>query len=80
MGYTTDFSGEFKLNKPLDPETERLMDGLNTTRRMKRNVDESIYGIEGEFYFGSGSFGQDREENIIDYNSPPRTQPGLWCH
>lgn len=47
---------------------------------MARNVDESIYGVEGEFYVdGKGSFGQDKEDNIINYNSPPRTQPGLWC-
>jgi len=23
--------------------------------------------------------GQDKDSSIIDYNSPPTTQPGLWC-
>ena len=46
---------------------------------MKRSVDP-IYGVEGEFYvFGSGFCGQDAEDNVIDRNSPPSTQPGLWC-
>jgi hypothetical protein len=39
---------------------------------MKRNVG-SEYGVEGEFYV------EDDEKNVIDYNQPPRTQPGLWC-
>lgn len=47
---------------------------------MVRNVDESKYGIQGEFYVdGGGHAGQNHESNIIDYNRPPRTQPGLWC-
>ncbi len=36
MGYTTDFTGAFKLNKPLDDETYNLLVGLATTRRIKR--------------------------------------------
>jgi hypothetical protein len=52
---------------------------FNETRRMGRNVD-AAFGIEGEFYvFGEGSFGQGSEANIIDHNTQPCTQPGLWC-
>lgn len=79
MGYSTYFNGEIAIDKAVDDETKRILDGLNQTRRMKRNVDESIYGKDGEFYFGSGDFGQDEEENIVDYNCPPSTQPSLWC-
>lgn len=80
MGYDTDFNGEFKLNKPADEGLKLILDGLATTRRMARKVDENIYGIEGEFYFNhDGFFGQTKEDNIIDHNKPPRTQPGLWC-
>ena len=80
MGYTTDFNGQFKINQPLDDDTYNLLVGLNNTRRMKRNVSQT-YGIEGEFYVeGSGDFGQGREDNIIEYNTPPKTQPGLWCN
>jgi hypothetical protein len=39
-------------------------------------------GTEGEFYVGATGFmGQDRclHGSVIDPNSPPSTQPGLWC-
>jgi hypothetical protein len=79
MGYTTEFTGTFKLNKKLDEETHRLLVGLSETRRVARNIEG--YGVEGEFYVdGSGFAGQNREANIIDYNRPPKTQPGLWCN
>jgi hypothetical protein len=79
MGYTTDFSGSFRLNKKLDKQTHEFLNKLATTRRMARNVDPK-YGVEGEFYVdGKDSFGQGQEDNIIDYNRPPKTQPGLWC-
>lgn len=79
MGYTTDFEGRFKLNKPLDDETFMFLQKLATTRRMKRNLGPE-YGVEGEFYVdGGGSYGQGEESNIVNYNSPPRTQPSLWC-
>lgn len=71
MGYTTDFTGRFDLNKVLDAETLALLKGLNETRRMKRNIDG--YGIEGEFYF------KDEVTGVVDHNRPPRSQPGLWC-
>lgn len=78
MGYTTEFEGSFKLDKNLDKETLMFLIKLNGTRRMKRNV--SGYGVEGEFYVdGGGDSGQDHEDNVINYNQPPRTQPSLWC-
>lgn len=79
MGYTTEFEGEFTIDRPVNEETYRLLVGLANTRRMARRVDAK-YGIEGEFYIGgSGAFGQGDEPNIIDHNRPPKTQPGLWC-
>ena len=78
MGYTTEFDGYFEFNKPLDAETLEFLKKFNATRRMARNVDG--YGIEGEFYVDGGGYcGQDQEDNIIDYNRQPRTQPSLWC-
>jgi hypothetical protein len=80
MGYTTDFMGEFKLDREADIELQRILKGLCQTRRVKRRVDEIKYGIEGEFYFGgTGYKGQDEDPTIIDHNRPPITQPGLWC-
>lgn len=79
MGYTTEFRGEFKLNKPLDAETLTFLQKLNATRRMARKV-EVKYSVEGEFYVdGGGEFGMAHEPSIIDFNRPPKTQPGLWC-
>src|SRR5665213_2269968 len=79
MGYTTEFTGSFKLDKALDKETFDLLIGLSETRRVKRNIEG--YGIEGEFYVSErDGYSQNRNPNIVDYNSPPKTQPGLWCN
>jgi hypothetical protein len=79
MGYTTDFSGRFELNKQLSPKMAQYLTLFNETRRMKRNTDE-VFGVDGEFFvFGGGNFGQDHEANVVDYNKSPSTQPGLWC-
>lgn len=76
MGYNK-LKGQFILNKTLDSETFIFLKKLADSRRMKRDADESIYGIEGEFYFNSdGELAY--EENILDYNEPPKTQPSLW--
>ena len=79
MGYTTDFSGRFELNKELTPKMAQYLKMFNETRRMGRVTDE-VFGVQGEFFvFGGGNFGQNQEPNIIDFNTPPSTQPGLWC-
>ena len=79
MGYTTVFAGQFDLNKRLDDNTYNLLNGLANTRRMKRDINESLYGVDGEFYIGGKGFrGQGYEDNVIDSNSPPDTQPSLW--
>jgi hypothetical protein len=79
MGYTTDFSGSFELNKQLGPNMKEFLTKLNETRRMKRKVSDK-FGVDGEFFVGgTGSFGQDSTGDVVDYNEPPSTQPGLWC-
>lgn len=78
MGYSTDFEGKLKFNKQLSVDDLNFLKKLANTRRMKRNVGPE-YGIDGEFYVdGGGMMGQDREDNIVDYNEPPQTQPSLW--
>lgn len=80
MGYSTEFDGEFNIDRPLHPKIREFLVKFSETRRMKRKVPEELYGIDGEFYVeGEGNAGQDKEDNIIDYNTPPTTQPGLWC-
>jgi len=79
MGYTTEFIGSFNINKPLSEKMKKFLVLFNDTRRMGRKVPD-VFGHEGEFYvFGGGSFGQDNEPNIMDFNKEPKTQPGLWC-
>lgn len=93
MGYTTDFTGAFKLDKPLIPRHAVYLSKFSETRRMKRNADltatrsdavrESVelpVGPEGCYFVEeSGEFGQNKGEDVIDYNTPPSGQPGLWC-
>jgi hypothetical protein len=93
MGYTTDFNGEFNLDKPLSEAHKNYLVKFNETRRMKRKqtvaakmkddartaVDLPI-GKEGAYFVGGlGMCGQDTDDSIINYNTPPSGQPGLWC-
>lgn len=82
MGYSTDFTGEFVINKIIDDDTYRLLKGLATTRRMKRSGLEEELGQDGEFYFeDDGDYGQSKTPKygeIVNYNQPPTPQPGLW--
>ena len=91
MGYTTDFSGEFWCDPPLSAKHREYLEKFNETRRMKRNpsalpndpVRAAVglpEGPEGAYFVGGGgSYGQDRDDSILDYNDPPSGQPGLWC-
>jgi hypothetical protein len=79
MGYTTDFDGAFRINKHLNDKMKKFLTLFSETRRMGRNVEDA-FGIEGEFYvFGGGFRGQGDDSNVINHNSQPSTQPGLWC-
>ena len=79
MGYHTEFTGKFLLDKPLSKEDLTFLQKFNETRRMKRNVDKK-FGIEGEFFVdGTGYAGQDVDSTVSNGNQPPKTQPGLWC-
>jgi hypothetical protein len=72
MGYTTEFSGQVKVDPPLSPEEVTYLKKFNRTRRMNRK--------NGPYYVDStGDFGQAHEADVIDYNRPPQGQPGLWC-
>jgi len=71
MGYTTDFEGKITIEPPLNIKEFKYLETFASTRRMNRK--------NGPYYLGTGNFGQAREADIIDYNSPPDDQPGLWC-
>ena len=93
MGYETNFDGNLVINPALKSEHLDFLTGFCNTRRMKRNEEiVSTYsdptreavnlpiGRDGGFYVGDrDNYGQSRTHDIIDYNSPPRDQHGLWC-
>jgi len=83
MRYTTEFYGEFKINKKVDKKTYDLLKGIAETRRIKRGNLPKKYGVEGEFYCKNvDDFGQSKNPNegkIINYSIPPKTQPSLYC-
>ncbi len=77
----TTFEGHFDVHPPLDEATQELVNGLNRTRRVKRDLtklgmskeEAARFGVEGEFYTA------DDDGSVLDSNSPPSTQPSLWC-
>lgn len=72
MGYTTEFQGEIKIDPPLNEQEIAYLRKFAETRRMKRK--NGPYFIEGTDMFGQG-----RDPDVIDHNSPDPSQPGLWC-
>jgi hypothetical protein len=93
MGYTTEFSGSFTLNKELSKKHYDYLKKFSSTRRMLRDShlasllpdpERLAVGItvsnEGEYFVGgSGFMGQGHDESVIDCNKFPSTQPGFWC-
>ena len=72
MGYTTTFSGGIVIDPPLNKAEIDYLNKFSETRRMNRT--SGPYFIDG-----SGDFGQGCDKDIIDYNKPDASQPGLWC-
>lgn len=93
MGYTTEFRGSFKLDRPLAIEHKTYLEKFAETRRMNRDagiasgfpdpVREAAGLPIGEnacnFTGGLGFCGQDGDPSVLNHNSPPPGQPGLWC-
>lgn len=75
-------------------EHSAYLRAFSSTRRMKRDAAKAELlpdpmrvavglpvGVEGGYFVGWGGLsGQDRDESVLDYNSPPDGQPGLWCN
>lgn len=72
MGYTTDFYGQITIHPPLNKEEIEYLEKFNMTRRMDRT--EGPYFVDG-----TGMAGQGQDPDIIDFNRPDPSQPGLWC-
>jgi hypothetical protein len=71
MGYTTEFSGSFQIDKKLDEDTFELINGLAQTRRMKRKGLDPKYGDEGEFFFDPTDFHNYGQSYTADTPSGP---------
>ena len=94
MGYTTEFTGQFNLDRTLTADHYRYLVKFSDTRRMARDPDECEgmpdrlrhkvglpIGDEGGYFVGgTGTCGQDNDDSVIDQNEPPEGQPGLWCN
>lgn len=72
MGYTTYFSGNVKIDPPLNAdEISYLKDFQNTRRRHRTN---------GPLFIGdTENSGQGAADDVLNNNSPDPDQPGLWC-
>lgn len=86
MGYTTEFQGSFKLDRPLDPHHLAYLKKFSGSRRMRRDevitrevadpLREAVglpVGFEGCYCVSD-----DYDTGVIDSNKPPK-QPGLYC-
>ncbi len=87
MGYSTDFTGKFSLDKPLKAEHAAYLRAFAETRRMGRDakIAETLpdplrkaaglpIGVDGAYFVGSAGSG-----SVFDYNRSAMSQPGLWC-
>jgi hypothetical protein len=77
----------------LKEEHARYLEAFSDTRRMRRDeskakllpdpVREAVglpLGPEAAYFIGGSGFkGQGEDDSVLDYNRPPRGQPGLWC-
>lgn len=72
MGYTTEFEGRIEITPPLNAEEIEYLKKFNQSRRMHRT--------NGPYFAEPGDdFGQDHLPDIVNYNRPDPSQPGLWC-
>lgn len=71
MGYTTEFTGQIKVDPPLSPAEITYLKRFADTRRMHRD--------NGPYFTGSGFAGQNHDDDILNYNAHGPEQPGLWC-
>jgi hypothetical protein len=93
MGYSTEFDGYLSIEPPLTKEQTAYLNAFSDSRRMQRDAEKASklndplreavglsIGEEGEYFVGAQGYkGQKGDESVISYNSPPRSQPGLWC-
>jgi hypothetical protein len=87
MGYTTNFDGSFAVTPPLLDRHRAWLKEFSRSRRCKWKLDRipsdansSVglgVGSDGGFYVDGGT--NPAFADVLDYNTPPDGQPGLWC-
>lgn len=91
MGYSTIQISKFQINGEVTPELVAYINNFSETRRIKRSNEEikKLYpnwkdyclnnelGTDGEYFACPKEIHNDA--SILDYNTPPTTQPSLWC-
>lgn len=70
MGYHTEFTGEVRVEPPLNADEQSFLKDFAETRHMNR--------VRGPLYVDPNDDTY-RELDVIDINNPGPTQPGLWC-
>lgn len=85
MGYTTNFTGKFQLDRPLAPQHAAYLRMFSETRRMARDpaiaatlpdpIREAArlpIGPHGTYFVGgNGDFGQEYDPSVLNNNHPP---------
>lgn len=72
MGYTTEFEGAIRIDPPLSEPERDFLKAFCQSRRVERK--SGPYAVEA-----GGSLASYLDSDVIDRNSPPPGQPGLWC-
>lgn len=68
MGYSTDFEGKISIEPALSVEEIKYLNAFFETRHMKRHNGPYVIDVD-----------ESNNSDVIDSNSPPKEQPGLWC-
>lgn len=95
MGYTTWFTGGLEFDKPVSEELANYINKFSEVRHMSRDEEKIMrlcpdwekycfngnLGPGGQYFVGGDEIcaRESLDTSILDYNYPPKTQPGLWC-
>lgn len=91
MSNSTIQISKFQINGEVTPELVSYINNFSESRRMKRSNEKikELYpnwkdyclhgelGTDGEYFACPEE--RENDTSILDYNTPPTTQPSLWC-
>lgn len=79
MGYTTEFNGQINVEPPLSQKEIEFLNKFAASRRVQRTRGPYYVEDDGCGKLIPGKHNMSGQEDVIDMNSPPEGQPGLWC-